>query len=245
MQEKKFVTVGQLAKELCTPVEGVLKQLEAAGIPKQSSRSRVNMEDQEVFLDFLKTQNRQSALPFTKLRSREQALIIDVQNSKNGSEYEALMYLVELVIRGAPVESEFQNLVNLIISKTVLRDSLPLKFQGRPKNKRTVEIGRRVTERYFTLLDQGIQKSEAVMQVADEFSKEERQIFRYLKKHRDEFLKPPLILAWQDDAQVSESVPQHYLAVTEKLNQPEEFLEKFTVDPIGYIDTRLKAIPNS
>ena len=87
MQEKKFVTVGQLAKELCTPVEGVLKQFEAAGIPKQSSRSRVNMEDQEVFLDFLKTQNRQSALPFTKLRSREQALIIDVQNSKNGSEY--------------------------------------------------------------------------------------------------------------------------------------------------------------
>lgn len=245
MQEKKFVTVGQLAKVLCRTVEGVLKQFEAAGIPKQSSRSRVNKEDQEVLLDFLKTQSRQSVLPRIKLRSREQALIIDVQNSKNGSEYESLMHLVELVIRGAPVEGEFQNLVNLIMSKAMLRDSLPLKFQGRPKNKRTVEIGRRVTERYFTLLDQGIQKSEAVMQVADEFSKDERQIFRYLKKHRDEFLKPPLVLAWRDDAQVSESVPQHHLAVTEKLKQSDEVLEKFTADPIGYIDAKLRAIPNS
>jgi hypothetical protein len=243
MGEKKFVTVGALAKELGKPIGGLLKLLEAAGKPKQSSRSRIDEQDQQALLDFLKSQNMQSVRPRKKLQSQAQALIIDVQNSKNGSEYAALMYLSELVIRQVPVESKFQNLVNLIVSKALLLDSLPLKLQGRPKNQRTVEIGRRVTERYFTLLDQGFQKSEAVTQVADEFSKEQRQIFRYIKKHRDEILNPPRILIWQNASQINDLVYGHYRALTEKLKHSDEVIEKFTADPIGYIDARLKAIP--
>lgn len=241
MGEKKFVTVGALAKELGKPIGGLLKLLEAAGKPKQSSRSRIDEQDQQALLDFLKSQNMQSVRPRIKLQSQAQALIIDVQNSKNGSEYAALMHLSELVIREVPVESEFQNLVNLIVSKAFLLDSLPLKLQGRPKNQRTVEIGRRVTERYFTLLDQGFPRSEAVTQVADEFSKEQRQIFRYIKKHRDEILNPPRIR--QNASQINDLVCSHYRALTEKLKHSDEVMEKFTADPIGYIDARLRAIP--
>ena len=242
MGEKKFVTVGALAKELGKSVGGLLKQFEASGRPKQSSRSRVSEQDQEALLDFLKNQNKQSVRPRIKLRSREQTLIVDVQNSKSGSEYEALMYLAGLVISEAPVESEFQSLVNLIVSKAVLFDSLPSKGTGRPKNKLTGEIGRSVTKRYFTLLDQGIQKSEAVTRIADEFSKDQRQVYRYLKKHRDEILSPPRILVWQNDAQVNKSLPHHYRELTGKLKKCDEVKEIFTADSIGHIDARLRAI---
>jgi len=99
MGEKQFVIVGALAKELGKPIGGLLKLLESAGKPKQSSRSRIDEQDQQALLDFLKSQNMQSVRPRIKLQSQAQALIIDVQNSKNGSEYAALMHLSELVIR--------------------------------------------------------------------------------------------------------------------------------------------------
>ena len=244
MQDKKFLTVGTLAKELNTTVEGLLRQLKAAGRPKSSARSQINEEDKVVLLDFLRSQNKQTGNPFIQVGTQEKALILDVQNSKNGSEYEALKYLVQLVLSDANVDTDFQNLANLIVCKAVLCNSLPSKFQGRPKSNAAEETGRRATQRYFSLLDQGVEKSEAVREVAIEFSKDERQIFRYLKKHRVAFLTPNF-LAWRGDPEANELALEHYGILTVESKQSSEWFKTFIANPVGYIDTKLGEIPSA
>lgn len=103
-------------------------------------------------------------------------------NGENGSEHEVLQLLAIAVISGEELKTDFQQIANAIVAKSVLFEKLPTKKKGRPISSDGVN-GVSVALRYFALKDSGMSYADAVARVSAEFHKDERHIMRLVRKN--------------------------------------------------------------
>lgn len=109
-----------------------------------------------------------------------------VAEKKNGAEFEALEYLLKAVVCGQKLAPPMQQLINILVAKSLLLGALPLRRLGRPKNENLESVGRNAAERYWSLVDSGATYQEAVEKVSLEIHKSERHVMRLVAKHKAE-----------------------------------------------------------
>lgn len=100
-----------------------------------------------------------------------------------GAEHGVLSTLAKFVLRGIDPSPKFQKVANLIITRSLLQNKLPQKKNGRPKVHTGID-GELVAATYAGLMDQGSSYADAVLKVAAEFHKTERQIMRIVKENK-------------------------------------------------------------
>lgn len=189
-ERKRNETVAKLAKDLNKSAASLISQLQAAGVKKVSETDQVTEADKQALLKYLKKSNRsksrQKKITLThKLESEEQRLMKAVAAQENGAEWECLEHLASHAFWGNRIDPNFQAVANLIIAKAILYEALPLKKLGRPKSQESENLGRQVAQEYWDMVDCGTSYSEAVQHLANKVHKDERQIMRYVKKHKN------------------------------------------------------------
>jgi hypothetical protein len=189
-ERKRNETVAKLAKELNKSVDFLISQLQAAGVKKVSETDQITETDKQALLQYLKkshrVKGRQKKISLAHTwESEEQRLVKAVAAQKNGAERECLEHLASHAFWGNTIDPNFQAVVNLILAKAIFYEALPLKKLGRPKSQETENLGRQVAQEYWDMLDSGTGYSEAVQHLANKVHKDERQIMRYVEKHKN------------------------------------------------------------
>lgn len=152
------------------------------------------------------------------LRNSCAKLLLDVAGGKPGAQRGVLEQLGVWVQNGVAIEPEFQAAANLILSQALIAGKLPIKKKGRRTDNS--DLGFRVAARYFEIRDSGVSQADATWTLEKEFCKEERQIFRLIRDHKDKVGATAEIRSdkrgwWKlytDDIAESGRVPlQHYI----------------------------------
>lgn len=186
-REKRTETVAEFAAELRKPVDSLMQQLREAGVEKLSETDPLSRSDKEALLRFLQKShggNRGRKKIKINIESAIEPLLKAVAAQENGSEWACLEYFSEIVLSKGKVESKLQEVVNLIIAKSTIIETLPIKKLGRPKLKESDDIGRKVAKEYWDLRDGGSTYSEAVAHLAEKIHKDERHVMRLVGKHK-------------------------------------------------------------
>lgn len=108
-----------------------------------------------------------------------------VLSGEPGAEFRALATLAKFVMWGAPIQDNFQSIINLIVAKALFKGRLPQQKIGRPKLLYGVN-GTEVAEWYLALMASGVGYAEAVTSLAEKYNKSERQIMRIVEENRIE-----------------------------------------------------------
>jgi hypothetical protein len=177
-------SVSAFAAELGREPAVLLEQLASAGISKPSEGSMLSLADKQKLLHYLQGLHglQQKSAKRLSIQSREERLAKAVKSGENGAEYDALEFFVSQVFFGEAVQERFQDLVNLLLVKAVLRGGLPSQRLGRPKGDSGK--GRAIAVAYFDLLDSGTRYEEAVAAVSARFHKSERQVMRDVQQNK-------------------------------------------------------------
>lgn len=109
--------------------------------------------------------------------------IQDFVDGKSGADYVVLECLTYCVSGGRPISQELQQAANLIVARSICKDSLPAKKKGRPKDKMGIDADL-VTEKFIEFVDGGSTYADAVANLAEEFHKDERHISRIVSNRR-------------------------------------------------------------
>lgn len=96
-------------------------------------------------------------------------------------ERDVLNVLAEAVLSGAPIESGFQVMVNLIIAKAAVKGGLPDHLHGAPPGSRGDRDAEQVAGAYFEMLDKGVPSERAKEVLAGDFKIGKRQVERLIK----------------------------------------------------------------
>jgi hypothetical protein len=98
-----------------------------------------------------------------------------------------LEFLAYAVLEKEPLKQEFQNIVNAVVVQSMLTGQLQIQSKrGRPSGENE-EKELEACKLFWQLIDSGRTSTDAVLKVASHFYKDERQIRRYLEKHKDRF----------------------------------------------------------
>lgn len=189
-ERKRNETVAKLAKELNKSADFLISQLQAAGVKKLSETDQITEADKQALLEYLKkphrSKSRQKKITLTHTwESKEEQIMKAVAAQKNGAERECLEHLASHVFLGITIDPAFQSVVNLILAKVIIYEALPLKKLGRPKGQEGENLSRQVAQEYWDMLDSGTSYRDAVQHLANKVHKDERQIMRYVEKHKD------------------------------------------------------------
>lgn len=186
-------TVGEFAAELVKEPAILLEQLKDAGIPKLSASDTLTSTDKHALLKHLQTKHQPNdpqkiedaqKIVLAKIEPEWKKLVRSVKEQKNGAEFDALEYLLGAVLCGENLDPEFQKLINLLIAKSVVGGSLPLRKLGRPKRDDLDSIGLDAAMRYWEMIDSGSSYDAAVERLSVEFHKSERHMMRLIAEHK-------------------------------------------------------------
>lgn len=131
--------------------------------------------------------------------SIESSVLEDLQKGIAGAEHGVLSTLAKFVLNGIDPSPRFQKIANLIITRSLLENKLPQKKNGRPKVRTGID-GELVAATYAGLRHQGSSYTDAVLKLAAEFHKDERQIMRIVKENKGIVAAKKLI----------SSLPEHF-----------------------------------
>lgn len=113
----------------------------------------------------------------------ESSTLEDLKKGIVGAEHGVLSTLAKFVLNGIDPSPKFQKIANLIITRSLLENKLPQKKNGRPKVRTGID-GELVAATYAGLMHQGSSYADAVLKLATEFHKDERQIMRIVKENK-------------------------------------------------------------
>lgn len=187
--EDEWQSVGDFAKELKKTSEALLAQLREAGVSKAAATDPLFESDKQKLLKWLQDTH-SNGKPRKRKRITvthdplEHRLIRAVGDQTNGAEYEALEYLLSAVISGEKLTQPMQELVNIVVARSLLTGALPLKKLGRPKQAGLYSVGLKAAERYWSLVDSGATYQAAVDTVSSEIHKSERHVMRLVAEHK-------------------------------------------------------------
>lgn len=185
-QVQESQSVAEFAKDLHRPVEVVMEQLVTAGRPKRHQDDSISSEDKEALLDFLRKLDgtgHERKIVVLMCDSESVQLLRAVARQENGAELAALEYFTDQVVWGHPIDPDLQQLVNLVIAKSMVVGALPSMKKGRPQSDETERLGHEVAQRYWDMRDKGISYADAVQRLSEHVHKGERHIMRLVKEH--------------------------------------------------------------
>ena len=186
-RERKKTTVAEFAKELHKSVDALMGQLCEAGVKKTSETDPLTDADKQVLLRFLQKShgiNRRRKKITLNIESEVDRLLKAVVEQENGAEWACLEYFAGSVIAGSKIEPKLQEVVNLIIAKSLIFEALPIKKLGRPKLQESEDLGKEVAQEYWDLRDSGSSYSDAAGHLAEKVHKDERHVMRLVEKHK-------------------------------------------------------------
>lgn len=116
--------------------------------------------------------------------SPEAEALLAFVSGENGADRRVLELVAKAVIDGFDVNPHIQRVANVLLAKALLDGRLPVKASGRPKQETTSLKGVEITNRFYELLDGGMRRDDALIEAADYFKVEPRQVERAVERYR-------------------------------------------------------------